>query len=367
MSQSKGNVNISGVQGNVSGIVAGEAQTITGAGIGVISGSVTHTTGQSLASLDLSERDIGRLLTQLQAVIEAESQLSEEDKTEALEQVTILMEVGRSPAELSTHKAARTALKVLKGTAAGLSEETALVQTCTQLFPMIAKAMSEVFTPSSETAIKQTLPVKSILILAANPKGTTSLRLNEEVRELQTGLERSRYRDRFTIYQRWAVTTTGVRRALLDCKPSIVHFSGHGLGSEILDSELSSSRKVHAIPETTVETEGLLFENEIGRPQLVSTEALADLFSLFSNHVECVVLNACFSATQATAISHHIPYVVGMKRGIGDQAAIKFSLGFYDALLAGESINFAYRLGCNAIQLEGLPEHLTPVLKQQSV
>ncbi|MEN8445478.1 MAG: pentapeptide repeat-containing protein, partial [Cyanobacteria bacterium J06555_13] len=367
VSQSKGNVNISAVQGNVSGIAAGETQTMTGVGMGVVSGPVTNVTHQSPSSFELRSQDIEELLTQLQAVLKAESQLSEEDKVEALEQVTILTEVGQNPAVPSIQKAARTALKILKGTVAGLSEETTLAQVCTQLFPMIAESIAVLSAPRSETAINQALPVKSILILAANPKGTTSLRLSEEARDLQTGLERSRYRDYFTIHQRWAVTTTDVRRALLDCKPSIVHFSGHGLGSEILDGKLSSSRKAHAVSETSVEVEGLLFENESGQSQLVAAEALADLFSLFSNHVECVVLNACFSEKQANAISFYIPYVVGMRRAIGDQAAIKFSLGFYDALLAGESVNFAYRLGCNAIQLEGLPESLTPVLKQQSV
>lgn len=47
--------------------------------------------------------------------------------------------------------------------------------------------------------------VKTILVLAANPKGTSPLRLGEEVRPFQAGLERSQYRDRFRIEQRWAV------------------------------------------------------------------------------------------------------------------------------------------------------------------
>ena len=54
-----------------------------------------------------------------------------------------------------------------------------------------------------------------------------------------------------------------------------------------------------------------------------------------------------------------------MKKAIGDRAAITFAIGFYDALLAGESIEFAYQLGCSAIQLEGIPEHLTPTIKQK--
>jgi len=38
---------------------------------------------------------------------------------------------------------------------------------------------------------------------------------------------------------------------------------------------------------------------------------------------------------------------------------------FYSALGAGESVEFAYKLGCNVIQLDGIAEHLTPVLKKK--
>ena len=53
-----------------------------------------------------------------------------------------------------------------------------------------------------------------------------------------------------------------------------------------------------------------------------------------------------------------------MNKAIGDQAAIKFATGFYSALSSGESVEFAYKLGYNVIQLDGIAEHLTPVLKK---
>jgi hypothetical protein len=111
--------------------------------------------------------------------------------------------------------------------------------------------------------------------------------------------------------------------------------------------------------------EGLVLEDEIGQPKLVGTEALAALFKLFADTIECVVLNACYSDAQAQAIAAHVPYVVGMRRQIGDKAAIEFAVGFYDALGAGRDVEFAYRYGCNAIQLAGIPEDLTPVLRRR--
>jgi hypothetical protein len=178
---------------------------------------------------------------------------------------------------------------------------------------------------------------KSILLLAANPKETKSLRLQEEEREIRERLRLAGY-GKTPINSTGATRSRDIQQAMLDFKPQIVHFSGHGAAQE-----------------------GLVFEDAAGQEKLVGSGALANLFRLF-NRVECVVLNACYSKFQAEAIARHIEYVIGMSQGIGDKAAIEFSVGFYSALGAGESIEFAYELGCNAIQLEGLPEELTPVL-----
>lgn len=185
--------------------------------------------------------------------------------------------------------------------------------------------------------------VKKILILSANPQNTEKLRLDEEVREIQAGLERARSRDRFEIITRWAVQTDDLRRALLDHEPEIVHFSGHGAGNQ-----------------------GLALENNVGQMQLVSTASLARLFKLFKNQVECVLLNACYSEVQAEAIHQHIDCVVGMNQAIGDRAAIKFAVGFYDALGADRSYEDAYEFGCSAIDLESIPESATPILKSRN-
>ncbi len=194
----------------------------------------------------------------------------------------------------------------------------------------------------TSTELKEIRQSRKILILAANPKATTPLRLDEEVREINSVLQRAKKREQFDLRQLWAVRIRDISHALVDEKPQIVHFSGHGAGDE-----------------------GLVLENETGQVQFVNAEALAGLFELFANRIECVILNACYSEVQAEAIFKHIPYVIGMNKALGDRAAIEFAVGFYDALGAGESIEFAYKLGCKAIQLAGIPEHLTPKLKKK--
>jgi hypothetical protein len=106
-----------------------------------------------------------------------------------------------------------------------------------------------------------------------------------------------------------------------------------------------------------------VLEDESGQVKLVDGEALAGLFELFADRLECVVLNGCYTQVQAEAIARHIPYVIGMSQGIQDRAAIEFAVGFYNALGAGRPVEFAWSFGCSAIQMAGIrTEHLIPVL-----
>ncbi len=182
-------------------------------------------------------------------------------------------------------------------------------------------------------------PVNKILILAASPKDMNRVRLEEELRDIEEGLQRAKKRDQFNLKPALAVRTRDIHRQIMDFEPQIVHFSGHGEGED-----------------------GLVFEDVTGKAKLVDAEALALLFEYFADHVKCVVLNACYSEFQALAIAQHIDYVIGMSQAIGDTAAIEFAVGFYDALGAGKSFEDAYKLGCIAIRMAGIPEHLTPKL-----
>jgi hypothetical protein len=180
---------------------------------------------------------------------------------------------------------------------------------------------------------------KVILFLAANPLDTDPLRLDEEIREIDEGLRRAKQSAQFDLKQKWAVRPDDLRRAMLDYSPQFVHFAGHGTGEK-----------------------GIVLENNQGLTQPVTGEALSHLFALFPE-IECVLLNACYAEIQARAIAENVPYVVGMSQSVGDRAAITFATGFYDALGAGKTVDFAYKYARSAIELSGIPEHLTPVLK----
>jgi hypothetical protein len=184
---------------------------------------------------------------------------------------------------------------------------------------------------------------KKILILAANPKLTDRLCLDEEVREIEEALKRSKHGKRFIIHKKWAVRLRDTQRAMLEYEPNIVHFAGHG------------------------EKKGLIVEDKGGAPVYFSPEPLSALFELCSKHVECVILNACYSDALAEGITKHIDYVIGMEEKINDKAALEFAVGFYDALGAGKSIDDSFKFGCVSIQTHfpDLKEHVTPVLRKK--
>ena len=196
--------------------------------------------------------------------------------------------------------------------------------------------------PFPSNGMPPTPVVRTILILAANPVDTDRLRLDQEVREIEEVLRLAKQRDHFEVKAHWAIRPGDVQQALLDYAPQIVHFCGHGEGPQ-----------------------GLVFADEQGYGQLVSAAALANLFELFSAQVKCVLLNACYSETQAAAIVAHIDAVIGMSQAIGDRAAIEFAVGFYRGLGAGKDVEFAYKLGRNALELQSIPQGHIPILKQQ--
>ncbi|MCP4377373.1 MAG: CHAT domain-containing protein [bacterium] len=184
---------------------------------------------------------------------------------------------------------------------------------------------------------------KKILILTASPTNRARLRLDREVRDIQEGLRLSEHRDRFQVTSQWATRLRDLRRAMLREKPEIVHFCGHG--------EKESS---------------VMFEDENGAALVFPVDALANFFKLFAGHVEGVLLNACYSETQAGAIAGHIGFVIGMPHTIRDKSAVEFAVAFYDTLGAGESVEFAYNIGCNALELLGVPNAELPVLSGKS-
>jgi len=181
--------------------------------------------------------------------------------------------------------------------------------------------------------------VRTILFLAANPNDTKPLKLDKEVRQIEDRLKQSKQRDSFKLVQKWAVDITSLQSALLEESPNIVHFSGHG-------SHVGR----------------IILEDVTGNGKEIPSKALGNFFRLFKDHINCVILNACYSRDQAMEISKHIPFVIGMKTAVLDKAAIVFSSAFYNALGNGRDVEFAFELAKNSIEMFDIKGEDIPVL-----
>jgi hypothetical protein len=190
-----------------------------------------------------------------------------------------------------------------------------------------------------EIAQDQPPPRIRILFLTANPSLTPRLWLDEEVRQITNRIRGSRYRDSLELISRWAVRPDDLVQALMENRPHIVHFSGHGTG-----------------------TEELVLNDSQGNPKPVSKAALVSLFRSLKDEVQVVFLNACSSQPQAEAIAQNIDCVIGMKETVSDDAAIVFSSSFYEALGYGLSVKQAFDVGRTALLLQGIPGDTTPEL-----
>lgn len=190
----------------------------------------------------------------------------------------------------------------------------------------------------------------SILIVASNPLETSRLQLDREFKAISEALTRPGAQVRFQIDQRWAASYQDLQDGLLQHRPEILHWSGHGrrAGLPVLEDD--------------VETRDLVRAQAVSQGEDRSIASLSRLFAAARGRLRCVVLNTCHSKAVATAIAEHIDCVIGMAAAIQDPTAIRFSWSFYHALALGSSVKIAFELASAQIGLDGLGEDLLPNL-----
>jgi hypothetical protein len=178
-----------------------------------------------------------------------------------------------------------------------------------------------------------------VLVASANPIDTDRLALDEEVRDITARLRATPGRDAVELRTAWAMRPLDLLSELNEHAPAVVHFSGHGT------------------PDGR-----LVFLDATGQGKPVTGQALSATLVTAAESVRVVVLNACFSAELARALTEHIDVAVGMNRPVGDDAARVFASAFYTAIGYGASVQRAFGQGRAALMLQGIPEEHTPQL-----
>jgi hypothetical protein len=155
-----------------------------------------------------------------------------------------------------------------------------------------------------------------VLLMAANPKPTSHIDLELEIRTLQEELSKSVNRDSIDLKIGIAAYPEDLIRLLREHRPNILHFSGHGTN------------------------DGLVFRSR-DKGVLVTVTALAKV--LLDRGVELVVLNACFSDQHAELLLPAVRAVIGTTAAVEDDAAIRFAGAFYRTLADGHTIRDSLR------------------------
>jgi hypothetical protein len=158
---------------------------------------------------------------------------------------------------------------------------------------------------------------KIFLYLAASPSDLAGLQTENEYAAIQRVLGSSVNKQSFEFKNPVFATTIDEMVNYINIyKPNIIHFSGH------------AGRN------------GIVLSNSNNEAEIIPTSILDNYFGTFNNKIDCVFLNACYSAKQAATISRHVGYVVGMNYPIGDETAILFSESFYRGIFNDNDLDY---------------------------
>ncbi len=180
---------------------------------------------------------------------------------------------------------------------------------------------------------------QTILFLGVMPSDTGQLAMHREAQEIGQRLRSADLRGAFRLEQQWEVRADQLPGLIMRFKPQILHFCGHGQR----DGELT-------------------FLDSLGFANTVDKTSIAKLFELLAETIECVVLNACFSAVQAELLAAHVDAVIGLSQEVENSDAIAFAAAFYEALAYGKDVDQAFELAKIGLDLAEVPSTAVPKL-----
>jgi len=198
--------------------------------------------------------------------------------------------------------------------------------------------------PIQEADLPENAP--TILFLASDPRGHGKLQLEREFMMIQNQL--SDRGAKFKLKIKFEPRADTLTKVMLEQRPSIVHFSGHGT------EEMEGFSPA-----------GIVLENRDRDPFVVPGPALANMFKLLKRRfdVKLVLLNACVSMDQAKEISSVGCYAIGMADEIPDNMAVSFASGFYLGLAESpDDYEFAFEMAKNSLLMEGIGDQSVPAM-----
>lgn len=173
-----------------------------------------------------------------------------------------------------------------------------------------------------------------LLAIQSNPDNAVKLRMDIEIKEVNKIITNKSLND-FHCISYPAIMLEELPSLLIDTKPEILHFSGHGT------------------------KEGLIFENSQGLTKPIKIAALKGILEETGESIICFCINACNSSTIAKKLSYLFPYLISFPGKLADKNSIIFSKCFYELLALGQNIKTAFEITrsilLNSVETRDLP------------
>jgi hypothetical protein len=180
-----------------------------------------------------------------------------------------------------------------------------------------------------------------ILFCSSNPLGTTRVQVDKEAREIEEKIQLGGYREGFEFLPRGATRRTDLNRQLLQHRPHIVHFSGHGS-----------------------ETGDIILEDDDGNPEPQSKGQLTGLFQALKENIRVIFLNACFTEELARALTEIIDCAIGTPMELDDNYAVVFASQFYLTVASDRDVQTAFEVARSSLPVDKIAEEHLPVLRK---
>jgi len=169
-----------------------------------------------------------------------------------------------------------------------------------------------------------------ILYLSASPEDQEPLQSDSEFRQIFEKAD-PMY---FEMISRSKMKAMEFVSVLVEEKPQIVHFSGHGSPEEIF------------------------LEDETEESSLIPKGDVIEVFRHLSKKPRLIFLNACWTANSLEGLSSFIDFVIATRKKVFDKTAIDFAVKFYELLGHGEPVKNTFDLTKTHFEIKGLKEEV---------
>ncbi len=324
-------------------------------------------------TLRVWDRETGRLLATLEGhtgtvnscVVTPDSQFvvsASHDRTLKIWDLATYRCLATHRGDAKYHAVAATRTAICAGDAAGTLWilEWPLSLTSSRVLTPPAKPSLSAVAPNDPRTRRSGIGRNLILFLAANPSATSRLALDEECAAIERELHMTLHRDDFEFRSKWAVSVDEMMRHLNELPPTVIHFSGHGAGSQLAPARSSPASRDIVASSAGGRVSGIYLQDERGEPQLVTARALTMMIKSAASSARVVLLNACYSDLQASALCSVVDCVIGMTGAIRDDAARSFAVGFYRALGNRRSVGNAVDQAIAILAAKQLPDEQLP-------